>query len=138
MERFFSLEHLTVDRLRDLYRDALKVGKLLIEYDRPGEEGHRNMNLPEDVILKNISADDQNCFIFHEDDEDYTDAIMIAFPLKEYSYTTAYIDIDNNKLDWFVEKYALTEWWQKEGSERKYYPFSKFYTLQPMKRHRWN
>jgi hypothetical protein len=40
MERFFPLKHLTVEQLRDLYRDACKVGKLLIEYDKPGMEGH--------------------------------------------------------------------------------------------------
>lgn len=135
MERFFPLGHLTTKQLRDLYRDACKVGKLLVEYDQPGVEGHYEVNLPEDEILKNISADNKNGFVFHEDFEDFPDGFMISFPLSEHPFTTVYIDIDNARLDWFVKKHSLTEWWQVEGSERKHYPFTRFYTLEPMKRH---
>lgn len=138
MERFFPLGHLTTEQLRDLYRDASKVGKLLVEYDQPGVEGHYEVNLPEDVILKNISGESQNYLVFHEDFEDEPDATTVAFPLSEHPFTTAYIDIDNARLDWFVKKYSLTEWWQMEGSERKQYPFAKFYMLEPMKRHLLN
>lgn len=138
MERFFPLNHLTVEQLRDLYRDACQVGKLLVEYDQPGIKGHYEVNLPEDEILKNISGENQNHLVFHEDFEGDPDATTIAFPLSEHPFTTAYIDIDNARLDWFVEKYDLTQWWQMEGSERKQYPFAKFYTLEPMKRHHLN
>lgn len=55
-----------------------------------------------------------------------------------HPFTTAYIDMDSTRLDWFAKKYSLSQWWQMEGSERKHYPFSEFYTLEPMKRHRWN
>lgn len=138
MERFFPLNHLTAEQLRELYRDACKVGKLLVEYDQPGAEGHYEVNLPEGEILKNISGASQNYLVFHEDFEDEPDATTVAFPLSEHPFTTAYIDIDNARLDWFVEKYSLTQWWQMEGSERKQYPFAKFYTLEPMKRHNLN
>jgi hypothetical protein len=138
MERFFPLKHLTVEQLRDLYRDACKVGKLLVEYDQPGVEGHYEVNLPEDEIPKNISGESQNYLVFHEDFEDEPDATTLAFPLSEHPFTTAYIDIDNARLDWFVKKYGLTEWWQMEGSERKQYLFTRFYTLEPMKRHLLN
>lgn len=138
MERFFPLNHLTVEQLRDLYRDAYQVGKLLVEYDQPGVEGHYEVNLPEDEILKNISGESQNYLVFHEDFEDEPDATTVAFSLSEHPFTTAYIDFDNARLDWFVKKYGLTEWWQMEGSERKHYPFAKFYTLEPMKRHLLN
>lgn len=138
MERFFPLGHLTTEQLRDLYRDVCQVGKLLVEYDQPGIEGHYEVNLPEDEILKNISGESQNYLVFHEDFEDCPDATTVAFPLSDHPFTTAYVDIGNARLDWFVEKYGLTEWWQMEGSERRHYPFSKFYVLEPMKRHRWN
>jgi hypothetical protein len=138
MERFFPLNHLTVEQLRDLYRDACQVGKLLVEYDQPGIEGHYEVNLPEDEILKNINGESQNYLVFHEDFEGDPDATTIAFPLLEDPFTTAYIDIDNARLDWFVKKYNLTQWWQVEGSERKHYPFTQFYTLEPMKRHLLN
>lgn len=138
MERFFPLNHLTVEQLRDLYRDACQVGKQLVEYDQPGVEGHYEVNLPEDEILKNISGESQNYLVFHEDFEGDPDATTIAFPLLEHPFTTAYVDIDNNRLDWFVKKYNLSEWWQMEGSERKQYPFTRFYTLEPMKRHKLN
>jgi hypothetical protein len=138
MERFFPLNHLTVEQLHDLYRDACKVGKLLVEYDQPGAEGHYEVNLPEDEILKNISSESQNYLVFHENFENEPDATTVAFPLSGHPFTTAYIDIDNARLDWFVKKYSLTEWWQMEGGERKYYPFAKFYTLEPIKRHLLN
>ncbi len=138
MERFFPLKHLTGEQLCDLYRDARKIGKLLVEYDKPGEQEYYDIHLPEDEILKNIGSDGYNYLVFHEDFEGYPDATTIAFSLTEHPFTTAYIDIDNARLDWFVEKYALTEWWQMEGNERKHYTFNQFYTLEPMKRHRWN
>ena len=138
MERFFPLKHLTVGQLRDLYRDACKVGKLLVEHDQPGVEGHYEINLPEDEILKNISDENQNYLVFHENFENEPDATIIAFSLSPHPFTTAYIDIDNARLDWFVKKYGLAEWWQMEGDERKHYPFTKFYTLEPVKRHNLN
>jgi hypothetical protein len=138
MERFFPLKHLTAEQLRDLYRDARKVGKLMVEYDKPGEQEYYAINLSDDEILKNISVNSANYLVFHEDFENFPDATTVAFPLAEHPFTTAYIDIDNTRLDWFVKKYGLAEWWQMEGSERKHYPFSKFYTLEPMKRHNLN
>ena len=138
MERFFPLKHLEVEQLCDLYRDACNVGKLLIEYDQPGMEEHYEITLSDDEILKNISVECQNHFVFHEDFEGFPDATTVAFPLSQHPFITAYIDIDNARLDWFVKKYGLVEWWQMEGSEQKYYPFSKFYTLEPMKRHNFN
>ena len=138
MERFFPLKHLTEGQLRDLYRDACKVGKLLVEHDKPGVEGHSEITLSDDEILKNIHTECQNHFVFHEDFEGFPDAVTVAFPLSGYPFTTAYIDIDNALLDWFVKKYGLTQWWQMEGDERKYYPFTKFYTLEPVKRHNLN
>lgn len=138
MERFFSLKHLTVEQLRDLFRDACQLGKLLVEYDQPGAEGHCDVNLPEDEILKSISSDSRNYLVFHEDFEDEPDTTTVVFTLSGHPFTTAYIDIDNARLDWFVKKYSLLQWWQMEGSERKQYPFAKFYTLEPMKRHLLN
>lgn len=138
MERFFSLKHLTTDRLRDLYRDACKAGKLLVEYDKPGEKGDYDINLPEDEILKSISSDCQNYLVFHEDFEDWPDSVTLAFPLSEHPFMTAYIDFDNARLNWFVKKYGLNQWWHMVGNQRVYLPYSEFYILEPMKRHRWN
>jgi hypothetical protein len=46
--------------------------------------------------------------------------------------------VENLWLEWFVKKYNLAEWWQMEWKEKKYYPFSKFYELEPVKRHNSN
>ena len=135
MERFFPLKHLTVDQLQDLYRDARKVGKLLVEYDKPGTEGHYELTLSDEEILKNISAECNNYFVFHENFEDDPDMITIGFPLSKQVFMTAYIDVENLWLDWFVKKYNLAEWWQMEWKEKKHYPFSKFYELESVKRH---
>ena len=138
MERFFSLNHLTTEQLYSLYQDACNLGKLLVEYDKPGEQEYYTINLPENEILKNISSEGYNYLVFHEDFDDYPDAVTIAFSMSRYPFTTAYIDMDNVLLDWLVMKYSLAQWWQMEGSERKHYSFSEFYTLEPMKRHLWN
>ncbi len=138
MERFFSLNHLTEEQLHSLYHDACKVGKLLVEYDKPGEQEYYSVNLAENEILKNISSEGYNYLVFHEDFEGYPDAVTVAFSMTGYPFTTVYIDIDNARLDWFAKKCSLMEWWQMEGSERKHYTFSEFYTLEPMKRHLWN
>ncbi|GAA6253736.1 hypothetical protein F050043D4_47710 [Bacteroides thetaiotaomicron] len=138
MERFFSLDHLTTEQLHDLYRDAYKVGKLLVEYDKPGEQEYYTVNLPENEILKDISSEGYNYLVFHEDFEGYPDSVTVAFSMTGHPFTTVYIDMDNARLDWFAKKYNLTQWWQMEGSERKHYPFSEFYTREPMKRHLWN
>lgn len=47
MERFFSLNHLTTEQLYSLYQDACNLGKLLAEYDKPGEQEYYTINLPE-------------------------------------------------------------------------------------------
>jgi len=131
MERFFSLEHLTVERLRDLCRDALRVGKLVVEYDRPMEEGHYEMTLPEETILANICVGNRNHLVYQENLEGFPDATTVSFPLAGQLYMTAYIDIDNSLLGGLVEKYGLDEWWQMEGAEKRHYPFSEFYTTGP-------
>lgn len=138
MERFFPLEHLTTGQLRRMYRDARKLGKLLIEYDQPGVEGHYELDLPEDQVLENISAESQNYLVFHENFENEPDATTVAFLLLKYPFTTVYVDIDNARLNWFVKKYSLMQWWQMKGSGQKYYPFARFYTLEPVKRHLLN
>ncbi len=133
MERFFSLSHLTLEQLRNLYLDARRVGTMLVEYDKPREEGHFELNLPETVILDNIAAGNENYIVFHEDFEDFPDKTSVVFPLAHHPYTTVYIDFNNALLKGFAEKYGLSQWRQREGDKDKYYPFSRFYTLEPMK-----
>jgi hypothetical protein len=128
MERFFSLKHLTPKQLHDLYHDAVKVGKLLVEYDRPGESGHYDVRLPEEDILRNIRPGGENHLIFHKDHEDFPNATSVVFPMVEHPFITVYIDFDNSRLDWFADKYGLTEWWQMDGDKRQTYLFSDFYT----------
>jgi hypothetical protein len=86
------------------------------------------------MTLENIASGDDNYLVFHEDFDDFPDAISVVFPLPDHSYMTVYVDMDNMYLDRFAEKYGLAEWRQREGHEDKYYPFSRFYTLEPMKR----
>jgi hypothetical protein len=132
MEQFFSLGYLTREQLRELYRDACKVGKLLIEYDRPDREGHYEMPLPEAMILDNIAPGDDNYLVYHLSFEDFPDATTVAFPLRGQLFMTAYIDFDNALPGRFAEKYGLDEWWQMEGDQRKYYPFSEFHRVLSM------
>ncbi len=128
MERFFQLKHLTQDQLHDLYREAVGVGTLLIEYDKPDESDHYDVCLPEDDILRNIRSGDDNYIVFHKDDTDYPDAITVAFPMAEHPFTTVYIDLDNSRLDKFATKFTLAEWSQMEGDVLQVYPFADFHT----------
>lgn len=128
MERFFTLKHLSRERLHDLYHEAVKVGTLLVEYDKPGEEGHYDVSLPEEDILANIRPGEHNYVAVHEKMEDLDDATVVTFPLVGHPHMTAYIDIDNSHIEGLAERYGLTEWWQMEAGERRYYPFSEFRT----------
>jgi hypothetical protein len=123
LERFFPLKHLTIEQLHDLYRDACRVGKRIIEYDRPGEEGCYDIPLAEEVVLRNILPGEDNYLVFHENSEDFPDATIAVFPLKGRPFTTVYIDFDSSHLDWFAKKYGLTEWWQMEGDKEMHYPY---------------
>ena len=128
MERFFSLKHLSRERLHELYREAVGVGTRLVEYDRPGVSGHYDVQLPEEDILRNIRPGDENYLVYHKGCEDFPDASSVVFPLAEHPYITVYVDFDNSLLDGFAAKYALGEWWQMEGDRQQTYPFSEFYT----------
>jgi hypothetical protein len=109
MERFYPLFDFTTERLRELFTDACKVGALLVEYDKPGEEGHYEIpNFPMEEILSNISSDcHTNYFVLMKDHEDCPDGLRIGMPLLKPLYATAYVDFDCSHLDWFVDKYGL-------------------------------
>ncbi len=127
MERFFSLSHLTLEQLRELFSDGYEMGKLIIEYDRPFVQDYYEIVLPREEILKNICAKAHNYIVFHRDFEDMPNATTVAFPLTEHPNTTAYVEVDNTHLKELAEKYHLTEWWQMEGDKRVHYPFNMFY-----------
>jgi hypothetical protein len=132
MERFFSLSHLTRERLHDLYRDACKVGRRDIYYAKQIEQEYYWITLPEGEILRNIRSGNSNYVLFRQNTGDYEDATTVAFPLAEHPYVTVYIDIDNSLFDRFAEKYGLDEWWQMEGGKRRDYPLSEFYRTMTM------
>ena len=109
MERFYPLFDFTTEQLRELFTDACKVGTLLVEYDKPGEEGHYAIpDFPMDEILSNISSScHTNYFVLMKDYEDWPDGIRIGMPLLAHRHTTAYVDFDSSHLNWFVDKYKL-------------------------------
>ncbi|GHU88850.1 hypothetical protein FACS1894155_04550 [Bacteroidia bacterium] len=109
MERFYPLFDFSTQLLCELFADACKVGKLLVEYDKPGEEGSYEIpNFPMDEIFCNISSGcHTNYFVYMKNHEDWPDGIRIGMPLLEPMHTTAYVDMDISHLDWFVEKYKL-------------------------------
>ena len=90
MERFFPLKHLTVEQLRDLYRDACKAGKQIIEYDEPGIEGHHEITLSGKMILENISPKNHNYLVYQKGMDDDVDCIRIGFGLTGYSFIRVY------------------------------------------------
>lgn len=133
MERFFSLDHFTTDRLCEMYRDAREWGNQLIEYDYPGEKGQRYLNLSPEEIESNISHELHNYIVFQEDHEMEPDRMTIAFGLLNYPHTYVYIDCENYLVEYFAPKYGLIQWYRLIGEEREYFPYSKFFTLEPMK-----
>jgi len=136
MERFFFLNHLTTEQLRELYLDASRVGRKSVHYARPIEQVFYEMTLPEEEIWRNIGVGN-HCFIaFRQNFDDCEDATTVGFPMAEHPFVTVYIDIDNSLLDRFAKKYYLEEWWQMEGEKSRYYPFSEFYRTMPMNTNR--
>jgi hypothetical protein len=127
MERFFSLNHLSTQRLHNLYREAYRKGTQIIEYDEPGVEGHTEIALSEKMILENIRRENHNYLVYQKNMADDTDCIRIAFGLTDYSFITVYIETSLALLDGFAKDYALEVWEQNEGGEMVEHPFSDFY-----------
>ena len=138
MERFFSLNHLSIQRLYDLYREAYKVGKQIIEYDEPGIEGHHEITLSEKMILENISPKNHNYLVYQKGMDDDADCIRVGFGLTAYSFIRVYIEMDNSYLNQFAKDYSLDVWRQNEHGKMVEHPFSEFYLPEPLERHHLN
>ena len=65
IERFYSIDHLTTDRLRDLYRAYRLQGWVDYEYYDRMIEGVTPPNLSDNEIMFNMDADsDKNYFVY--------------------------------------------------------------------------
>lgn len=129
MERFFSLDHLSAQRLHNLYKEAYKVGKRIIEYDEEGVEGHKEISLSEKMILENISPKNHNYLVYQEGMDDDVDCIRIGFGLTDYSFIHVYIEMEHSHLKQFAKDYSLDIWRQNENGKMVEHPFNEFYSL---------
>ena len=122
IEQFYSINHLTTDQLRDLYRTYRPQGWVDYEYYDLMIEGVTPPNLSDNEIMFNMDAgSDKNYFVYMEGMEEEEDGIMIGFGLADYPSYGAYLHLDKKLLEKIVEKYGLKE---KNGG-REWFPFGK-------------
>jgi hypothetical protein len=122
-ERFYLIDHLSTDQLRELYSTYREQGWIDMDIDSDYYEvfsGVKPPNLSEQEILMNINAGDKhNYFVFMHDHENEQDGIMIGFGLYSYQYFSVYLHLPPELLEVIVSKYCL--YCSHEGG--KYYDF---------------
>ncbi len=104
MERFFPLTHLCIEQLRDLFREASRVGRVVVVSDPFFRQDYYEMTLPETTILQQINPKRHNHLIYHKDFEGMPDGLTIGFPMDD-PFTTAYVELDNAHLKEIATKY---------------------------------
>ena len=110
MERFYSIEHLSTEQLRDLFSSYHQQGWEDYEYCRLSPKGIKPNKLSNEEILSNMdAANKHNYFVYMFGHEDEQDGIMIGFDLTNYPLFGAYLHLDKGLLDEIVEKYGLIE-----------------------------
>ena len=107
-ERFYSIDHLSTEQLRNLYRTYRKHGWIEAEYYRLMPAGVRPPVLSEAEIILNIDAEDENnWFVFILDHEDDEDGVMIGFGMSYHGDFGVYLHLPPELLNEIVEKYKL-------------------------------
>jgi len=107
-ERFYSIEHLSTEQLRNLYRTYRKHGWIDAEYYRLMPAGVRPPALSEAEILLNIDAEDENnWFVFILDHQDEEDGVMISFGMSYHGDFAVYLHLPPELLNELVDKYML-------------------------------
>lgn len=119
MERFYSIEHLSTEELRELFSEYRSRGWLDYDYYRLMPEGITPPELSDEEILFNMDASNpHNYFVYMIDHEDEQDGIMIALGLTDHPTFGAYLHLDKKLLDEIVGKYGLKE--SKRSRERPF------------------
>lgn len=122
IEQFYSIDHLTTDQLRELYRTYRPSGWVDYEYYDRMIEGVTPPNLSDNEIMFNMdAASNKNYFVYMEGMEEEDDGIMIGFGLTDSPSYGAYLHLEKKLLDEIIEKYDLKE---KNGG-REWFPFGK-------------
>jgi hypothetical protein len=107
VEQFYSIGHLTTERLRELFTTYRSRGWVDFEYHRL-MHGVVPPELADDEVVANIHAENpHNYFVFMLGIEDEQDGVMIGFGLTNHPDFGAYLHLDESLLDEIVEKYAL-------------------------------
>ena len=108
LERFYCINHLSTEQLRELYTTYRTHGWVESEYYEMTPAGVYPPELPEAEIILNIDADDENnYFVFMLNHEDEEDGILIGFGMSYHSDFSVYLHLPTELLDEIVEKYAL-------------------------------
>ncbi|KAA6327007.1 hypothetical protein EZS27_023956 [termite gut metagenome] len=107
-ERFYSITHLSTERLRELYSSYRKHGWVDGDYYDLIPDGVTPPELPDEEILFNIDAgNEHNYFVFMAHHEDEEDGVMIGFGLSDYPSFAVYLHLPPEMLDELIEKYSL-------------------------------
>jgi hypothetical protein len=107
-ECFYSINHLSTERLRELYRTYRSRGWVDFDYYKLMPAGVHPPELSDAEILLNIDAEvEKNYFVLMLDHEDEEDGVMIGFGMSYYPDFGAYLHLPPELLNELAEKYAL-------------------------------
>ena len=108
VERFYSIGHLSMEQLRELYLTYREHGWVDAQYHKLMPAGVHPPKLSVAEILFNIDAEhEHNYFVFMLDHEDEEDGVMIGFGMSCHSDFSVYLHLPPELLDEIVEKYSL-------------------------------
>jgi hypothetical protein len=106
-ERFYAINHLSTEQLRELFLTYRTRGWVDSEYYALKPADVRRPELSEAEIILNIDAENaHNYCVFMLDHEDEENGLMIGFGMSYHDFAI-YLHLPPELLDEMVEKYAL-------------------------------
>ena len=107
-ERFYSIEHLTTEQLRELYTTYISYGWKDAEYYELMSEGVKPPELSDGEIIMGIDArHEHNYFVVMIDCEGEEDGIMIGLGMAYHPDFAVYLHLPLSLIDELVAKYGL-------------------------------
>ncbi|PXV58396.1 hypothetical protein CLV62_1495 [Dysgonomonas alginatilytica] len=107
-ERFYFINHLTTDQLRELYTTYISCGRKDFEFYKLMPEGIKPSNISDAEVIMSIDAThEHNYCVLMIDCENEHDGIMFGFGLSYHPDFAAYLHLPLSLLDELVFKYGL-------------------------------
>lgn len=115
-ERFYSIDHLTTEQLRELYALYAGYGWTDTEFYKLVPEYIKRPKLsPAEIILNIDVGHEHNYFVLMTGCEGEEDGIMVGFGLSGYPDFAAYLHLPESLLEELAIKYNLDNYKEVKG-----------------------